>query len=277
MTDPIVIAALSGGGAKSAAHVGALKALEERHLQPAHYVGTSMGAVVGACFAAGLSYDDVLHGITTISRSDVASLSASVLMGPFAPGLLRSEPLKETIAALVPAARFSDLEYPLTVTAVDLQSGKLVLFGEGGHQHIPLVDALYASCALPVYYPPARIGDRLYVDGGLRSVLPLDVAGRFDPDVIFAVSIGPSLYTEPRSDGSLTPALLRAHNEALRVLMAVQTEEEIGRWKSARAELVLVQPHLGAPATFALANVVEFIEEGYRSACRALAASQTLS
>ncbi|HXV86367.1 MAG TPA: patatin-like phospholipase family protein, partial [Gemmatimonadales bacterium] len=58
-----VAVVLSGGGAKAAAHVGALKALEERELTPSRYVGTSMGAVVAACFASGLDYDTVLKRV----------------------------------------------------------------------------------------------------------------------------------------------------------------------------------------------------------------------
>lgn len=265
-----VVAVLSGGGAKAAAHVGAIKALLERGITPAHYVGTSMGAVVAAAFASGLSYTDLLKRITSIGRGDVASVSPGVLLGPFAPSLLRAAPLRRTIGRLVPARRFEELSTPLTVTTVDVQSGELLLLGAGGQLQIPLVDALYASCALPLYYPAGRIGDRLCIDGGMRAVLPLDVAGVFNPDVVFAVDAGPSFCADPPEREPAVPAMVRAHSAALRILMAAQVDHEVARWRNGSVSLVLVQPKRQRQATFALDSVVTYVEEGYRAASREL-------
>ncbi len=264
---------MSGGGAKAAAHVGAHRALDERGLRPAQYVGTSMGAVIAACFASGLDYDDVLRRITAITRRDVASPSPSLLLGPFAASLLRAEPLRETIRRLVPAQRFADLETPLTVTAVDTVTGELTLFGAGGRDRVPLEDALYASCALPIYYPPAAIGDRRYADGGLRAVLPLDAARALAPDVVFAVMVGPSFYDQPPDDPAPLPPFLRSHNQAMRILMAAQTEEALSRWKAGDIPLVLVRPPLDRQATFDVGSAVRYVEEGYAHAMGALDAA----
>lgn len=265
-----VVCVLSGGGTKAAAHVGAMKALTERNLAAMHYVGTSMGAVIAACFASGLSYPEVLKRITSVSQSDVAAFSPGLLLGPLASSLLRAEPLKQTIGELVPAQSFSELVVPLTVTAVDAGSGELVLFGAGGRSRVPLVDALYASCALPVYYPPQRIGDRVYVDGGMRAVLPLDVAAAFDPDLLFAVDAGPSLYSEPSEKEPRVPPMVRAHSGAMRILMAAQAEEAIARWRNGPVPLILVRPTREREATFSVRHVVHYVEEGYRAASRSL-------
>ncbi len=266
-----LVSVLSGGGAKAAAQIGALRALEDRGLTPSHYVGTSMGAVVAACFASGLSYADVLRRITAVTRRDVAALSPGAILGLFADSLLRDEPLRDTIARLVPARQFADLRIPLTVTAVDARNGELVLFGVGGRSRVSLIDALYASCALPMYYPPAVIGDREYLDGGLRAVLPLDVAAQFDPDLVYAIMVGPSLLDVPRENGSRMPAMVRVHNTAMRILMASQTEAVVNRWKQARVPLILVRPQLEQEATFAVDSAVRYVEHGYRAAMRALA------
>jgi NTE family protein len=264
---------LSGGGAKTAAHVGALRALADQDLSPAHFVGTSMGAVIAACFASGLPYEEVVQRVSTVSRKDVAALSPKVVLGPFADSLLRETPLRETIATLVPARTFDELEIPLTVTAVDLDTGELVLFGAGGEQ-VSLVDALYASSALPVYYRPAVIGERRLGDGGLRAVLPLDVAGTFQPDTIFAVSVGPS-FSEREAAARSAPGLLGVHNNAMRILMAAQEEAAISKWQQDGAvRLVVVRPQVDSRATFAVENVVRYIEEGYRAAYRALSERQ---
>jgi NTE family protein len=265
-----LICVLSGGGAKAAAQVGALRALEDRGLVPHHYVGTSMGSVVAACFASGLSYAEVLKRITSVSRRDVAALNPGALFGLFAESLLRDEPLRETIASLVPARRFEDLTTPLTVTAVDADNGQLVLFGAGGRSRVPLLDALYASCALPLYYPPGAVGDRRFLDGGLRAVLPLDVAATFDPELVYAVMVGPSLFDAPQENGTRMPAWVRVHNTAMRILMAAQTEALIAKWKQGSVPFVLVQPRLGQEATFAVDSSVHYVEEGYRAASRAL-------
>ena len=140
-----VICVLSGGSAKGAAHVGAIRALQDWDLRPSHYVGTSIGAVVGACFASGLSYDEVLRRISTVTRRDVAVLSPRAVLGVFATSLFQGRAWRETIETLVPAESFDELETPLTVTAVDGESGDLVLFGAGGRSHVTLADALYAS------------------------------------------------------------------------------------------------------------------------------------
>ncbi len=265
-----VVAVLSGGGAKAAAHAGAMRALEEWNLKPAHYVGTSMGAVVAAMFACGLGYDEVLKRMLLISRNDVATPSASLFLGPFATSLLSGKKLKQAIRDLVPADRFAELETPLTVTAVDSHTGQLALFGEMGFERVSLVQALYASCALPIYYPPATIEDREFVDGGLRAVLPLDVAKALEPDLIVASEAGPSFFADPVEPTLPVPPMITAHNESMRILMAAQTEETIARWRNGPVPLVLVRPRLGQGATFALSSVVAYVEEGYRTAQRAL-------
>jgi NTE family protein len=264
-----VVAVLSGGGAKTAAHVGALKALEEWGFVPGHYIGTSMGAVMAACYASGLTYDEVLVRVAHVSRKDVARISPLAVLGAFSPALLRGDPLRQTIAALVPARRFDELKTPLTVTATDAASGQLVLFGAGGWSDVSLVDALYASCALPVFYPPAQIDGRDFVDGGLRAVLPLDLVEQFDPDLIFAVNVGPVLDGSAAQETFL-PAMVRAHDVSTRILMAEQIADTIERWRHSRVPLILVEPEL-APGTFAVGNALTHVEEGYRTAYRELA------
>jgi NTE family protein len=270
VTDGGLTVVLSGGGAKTAAHVGALRALEERGVRPSRFVGTSMGAVVGAAFAAGLTYDDVLQRVLALSRRDIARVSWTLLMGPYATSLLQPDRLRRTIELLVPARRFSQLGTPLTVTAVDAATGELVLFGDGGDTRAPLVDALTAACSLPVFYPPTVIGGRELVDGGLRSVLPLGVAAAFEPRVIVGVRVGPSFRAHPATAGAVVPPLLQAHNRAMRTLMAAQTDAEISRWRNAAVPLILIEPEVHQAATFAIGKVVAYVEEGYRRAVEAM-------
>ena len=265
-----VVCVLSGGGAKGAAHVGAVQAMAEHGLAPSHFVGTSMGAIIGAMFAGGLSYEGAVRRITGLSRKDVAQLAPGAVLGPLGRSILKEQPLRDTIARLVTAKRFDDLVVPLTVTAVDVVTSELVLFGAGGRWDVPPHDALYASSALSVYYPPAVIGGRAYLDGGLRAVLPLDAAASLDPELVVAVYTGPQATGEQKGRPGQY-GLLKAHDTAMRIMMAVQAEDAIARW-NARAPLVLVRPNVGAGATFKVADALKYVEEGYRAASAALAA-----
>jgi NTE family protein len=263
-----VVCVLSGGGAKGAAHVGAVKAMGELGLAPAHFVGTSMGAMIGAMFASGLSYEAAVQRITGLSRRDVAQLAPGAVLGPLGRSILKEQPLRQTIARLVPATRFDDLAVPLTVTTVDLATSELVLLGAGGRWDVPLHDALYASSALSVYYPAAVIGGRAYADGGLRAVLPLDAAAALDADLVVAVYVGPQVVQE-RQGRPGPHGLLAAHDTAMRIMMAVQAEDAIARW-NARAPLLVIRPDVDARATFKVGDALRYVEEGYRAASKAL-------
>ena len=166
-----VVGVFGGGGAKSLACAGAWKALAEASLTPSHLVGTSMGAVIAAAFASGASYDDVVIAARSLSRRDVAPLDPiALLKGAFAGSILKAQGPRRAIERLVPATRFEQLKSPLTITATDLDSGELLLFGTGGRSDLPLHDALYASCALPLYFPPLSLDGRRLADGGLREI-----------------------------------------------------------------------------------------------------------
>ncbi|HNT71870.1 MAG TPA: patatin-like phospholipase family protein, partial [Methanothrix sp.] len=78
-----------------------------------------------------------------------------------------------------------DPHYSPFSSPADLDTGELIVFGDGG-EDVPLADALFASCALPVFYPPVQLLGRRLADGGLRGVVPLDVAARFPADRVIA-------------------------------------------------------------------------------------------
>jgi len=265
---------LSGGGAKAAAHAGALGALTEAGLVPTHLVGTSMGAVIGACFAAGLGRDEILDRVAMIGTRGIVRAPWAPFGGLWLRSLLRGEPLRDGIAALVPARAFDELKIPLVVTAVDLDTGALVRFGPGG-ESVPLVEALWASCALPVFYPPVAMGGRRLVDGGLRGVVPFEAAADLPADLVVAVDVGPG-FDEPAAPAASYPALVGLHNDMTGVLMAALTAAELARWRAepGRAELVYVRPRVERSATFRVDRAREYAVEGHRATTTALAARE---
>ena len=267
MTGRRVTVVLSGGGVKAAAHLGAVRALTEAGLHPTRYVGTSMGAVMAAALAAGATPEAILERARGIRRRDVARLSAVALVqGVFAPALLHDEPLRQTIARLVPLERFDQMAVPLTVTAADLDTGEEVRFGIGGEE-APLMEALYASCALPLWYPPAQLNGHRLADGGLRGPLPLSTAAAFEADLVIAVDAGPGFDALPSTGRMAPPAFLKAHLDALGVMMAFATEMELDLWRlsPARPRLVYVRPAVERGATFAVGQFAHYETEGYQT------------
>ncbi len=265
MTSRRVVAALSGGGAKAAAHVGAMRALAEAGLAPTRYVGTSLGAVIGAGFAAGLSPDQILERLAGAGKAGIARTALAPLAGLYLRSLMRPEPLRRAIEAFIPARRFSDLALPLTVTAVDLDTGAQVLLGAGG-EDVPLIDALMASSALPMFYPPVEIDGRRLADGGLRGVVPLEAAA-VDADRVVAVDIGAG-FDDEAAGPSPYPSLVRAHNDAMGILMAANTELSLAVWRAdpGRPPLIYIRPRVERNATFRMDRVRAYADEGYRAA-----------
>jgi predicted acylesterase/phospholipase RssA len=271
MTPERVTVVLSGGGAKAAAHIGALKSLAAQGLRPTRIVATSMGAVFGATVAAGLTPEQALERALGVRAGDIGRPDPlALLRGVWAPAILKGDRLRHVLEQLVPARRFDQLWVPLTVTATDLESGALVPFGAGG-QDAPLLDVLYGACALPVFFPPAIIAGRRYADGGLRAVLPLEMALTPTPDLVVAVDIGPGF--DETGAPAKQPALVAAHDEATRILMAGNTALTVALWRATagRPPLVYVRPHVERGATFRADLTRRYAEEGERAATEALA------
>src|SRR5437879_5751200 len=267
-----VVAVFGGGGAKSIACAGAWRALSEAGLTPSHLVGTSMGAVIAAAFASGATYDEVVIAGRSLSQRDVARVDPLALVkGAFATHLLKPAGLRGVIERFVTATQFGQLRIPLTITATDLDSGELVLLGphpltpsplrgEGEERElvslgemVSLHDALYASCALPLYFPPLALDGRRLVDGGLRAVLGLEPAARIPADLVIAIHVGPGFdEPAPRPSTGFPPALVRAHGEAIRVMMAAQVDRLIADWPRNAARLLVVRPVAEREAPFAV-------------------------
>jgi NTE family protein len=262
---------LSGGGAKTAAHLGACRALREAGFEPTWYVGTSMGAVIAAGLASGVANDELLERMADVGARGIVRDPLAPVAGLFLRSLLKPGPLRSAIEALVPVRRFADLTVPLTVTAVDLDTGELVLFGAGA-QTAPLVDVLCASCALPMYYPPVVIDGRRFGDGGLRCVVPLEPAAELDVELVLAVDVGPGFDLPAPAEIARVPAMVRAHDDAVGILMAANSESQLALWRAdpRRPPLVYVRPRTERNATFRVDRVREYANEGRRATREAL-------
>lgn len=159
--------ALGSGAARGLAHIGVLKVLEENGIRVDVLAGTSIGALIGALFAAGVPVRQMEQVALEIDWRKLAKLMDPVI--PFS-GLTDTRKLISFIKDLLPVRSFEELDRPLAVTATDINTGEAVIIKQGD-----LVEALRASLAFPGIFSPATFGQRVLVDGGLCKPMPTDV------------------------------------------------------------------------------------------------------
>ena len=175
--------ALSGGGARGLAHIGVLKELQNAGIQIDFMAGTSMGGVIAASYAAGLAppeIEEIASSVGTISN--LAQLIDPTLLKK---GILKGDKVTKLFNGYLGEKSFEDLEIPLTVTAVDLNSNQEIRISDG-----LIADALRATISIPgIFVPVEKDGMRL-VDGGLLNNLPVDIVRDMGADIILAVDVG---------------------------------------------------------------------------------------
>ncbi len=159
--------ALGGGGAKGLAHILMLEALDETGVRPCRMAGTSIGAVMGMLYAAGLSGRDIRALFEEVVITEwLGFLDPDLGRG----GLVDTGDFMAFVQGEIQQTSFDELEIPLEVVAADLWARKQVVFEEG-----PLLPAVKASMALPGLFTPVRHAGRVLVDGGLVNPVPYDL------------------------------------------------------------------------------------------------------
>lgn len=263
-----VIVVLGGGGLKGLAHVGAWRAVVESGAEIAEVVGTSIGALVGACVAGGSPLAELERRARSLRRADIVVLNRWTLLlnGIRQPAVFQAEPFRDFIRSVLPVERFDQLGMPCSMNAVDLESGEELWFGAGGLTDVPLADAVYASSALPLFYPPATVRQRRLADGGIADALPLDRARARGADRIIAIDVGAG----PRKDAldTVSKGLVAIHHRVYDIMNYRRKRLRLDAWEG--PELVYVRPNLDGYSTFDFASTAYFLEEGYRATAEAL-------
>ncbi|WP_374411695.1 patatin-like phospholipase family protein [Hydrogenophaga sp.] len=275
---PKVALVLSGGGARGLAHVGVLKVLEEARVPVDMIVGTSMGAIVGGLYAAGMDPGEL--------ADEVGGLDWGGLFQRSEPRQNLSQRLKEEDFEMAPLielgfrdgefrlptgavstralevllrrytlatrhmATFDGLPTPFRAVATDMETGEAMVLDHGD-----LAGALRASMSVPGVFSPLEINGRLLGDGGLVNNLPVDVARRMGADVIIAVNIG-----TPLAGRDTLGTLLGVTTQMVNIL----TEQNVKRSiESLSPRDLLLAPPLGTISSADFGRGKELMDIGY--------------
>ena len=187
--------ALSSGGARGLAHIGVIQVLEENGIEVDVIAGCSMGAYIGAVWAYG--YDG--KAMEQLAREVEHRWGLLELLDPFIlprQGFLRGEKVKRRLKKSIGDVHFSELIRPLRIVATNLSTLERAVFSSG-----EVAAAVHASSAIPGACAPVKLGEEVYVDGGIADPLPVDVLEELDIERIIAVNTIP------------TPAYLRCRQE----------------------------------------------------------------
>lgn len=171
--------ALSGGGAKGFAHLGALALLEEKGLKPDLIIGTSVGSIMGVLYADGYTPSEIKKLFTGREFSEFAEIQVPKS------GLFSSRRFRNFLNKHLRAKTFEELQMPLIVVATDLDNGQSVEFSSGS-----LVDAVLASSSIPILFNPVFIDGICYVDGGIFRNFPVANI-RYYCDMVIGVNVSP--------------------------------------------------------------------------------------
>ena len=258
---------LGGGGLKGFAHIGVLKALAELGHKPSVLAGTSIGSLIAAAYATGMPIDDMAERARKLRRRDLFRLNRLrfVLERTNASALYQGAPLREVCASVIKDMTFEELATPLLVNTVDLQRGSPVVWGLPGLKNVSVLDAVYASCALPGFYPPGMVGERTCVDGGVVDNLPVNVAS-YGMDAVIAVDTGSSalLRKADIAQNGFTAIYMRAATTMMHALQLYP----LASWTT--PPMILIRPRIAHIGWFSFTQADELMEAGYLAAMEAL-------
>ncbi len=268
LPDPLWLV-LGGGALKGLAHFGVWRAIQETEVRVAGIVGTSIGAIVGAGLAAGRDVEALVSEAVELERGEIVRPDMRVLLplGVRRQSAFHGETLKRFIRRFAGEMTWEGLEIPFATNAVDLGTGRAVWFGHGGEQGVSVSDAIYASSALPILYPPLERDGRYLVDGGLLDTLPIHRAVELGAGSVIAVNAGAG----PEADAeAVVRHGLVGLNQRMFVIMSEQRRRQVLS-SDFEVPVTLIRPNLDGEDGFDFSRVEYFIEEGYRAARAALA------
>jgi NTE family protein len=239
--------ALGGGAVFGAAHVGVLRAIEEKNIDISYISGTSIGALVAALWAFGIGWEKIAGLAKDTKWLDISSVSLSKC------GILSNRGIRKLINENIGDSTFEDAKIPLAMIATDISNGEKVVLRKGN-----VADAVMASACIPGVFIPVEINDRLLVDGGIVENIPLSPLEEMGAKYIIGVDLNSNhQYQKPKN---IIEVMLNSFHFTLKAAAKLQTEE---------ADLLL-QPDLSGYNRIDLDQVDNLIDIGYKLAMEKL-------
>ena len=264
---PRTVLVLGGGGMKGMAHIGVLKALARLQIPVDEVIGTSIGAVIGAMFAAGHQVPELLEMVGDLSRKDYFRLNLLKFLtrGYRTVSLYQGRNFHAFLQGHFGDQTFADLALPFFCNALSLTTGAQRYFGLPGMDQVPVADAVYASSCLPGIFEPLALGGDFLIDGGIAETLPLRLARTRKADLILAVDLSIREYGTTRPwKPSLPHVLFRAFE------IAEESLNEFNLHLHGGNDIVLMKPKVGHLGIFDFEDLDEIVALGEREALEVL-------
>jgi NTE family protein len=267
---PKIGLALGGGGARGLAHIGVLKVLQREQIPISVITGTSMGGIVGAMHAVGMSPEQMEAEAT--KRGEIGQMFKLIDLRLVGSGLLGGKRIKKMLIEMLGAeTTFADLRLPFAVISTDYNSGREVVLKDGN-----VADAVRATMSVPGVFEPVEIGGYKLLDGGVLDNVPVGVARDLGAEKVIAVDVLPNFrLNQPGQDPIVPPLKTRKVPKAYRqlwhvelVMIAALTEFRLRE----SAPDVIIRPDLPVDMDLLLSfdRPQEAIECGVQAAAAAL-------
>ena len=266
---PHTVLVLGGGAMRGMAHIGVIRALIEARIEIDAIVGTSIGALIGARWASGASLQDLETDAAGVTEQSVLkrNLKTYVLGGVAQAALYDGEHYRDLIQRIIAPATFASLVRPLRVNALSLRNGDERWFGSGADCTLGLVDAVYASGALPLVFPPIILPDGdIVVDGGLKTMVGLFEAIRWGARRVIAIDVSDVISTDDVA--WQRQGLIGIHGRVVQIL----AEPQRATIQAARGRVptLHIRPPVNQWPSFTFTATKELIEAGYEAVKSAL-------
>lgn len=242
-----VAVVLGAGSSRGFAHVGVLKVLESNQIPVHMIVGTSAGSFVGSLYAYGYNSFQLQKMCFSLEKGDIIDLTIPDN------GFVKGEKLEDYINKSVNNTPLEKMRTPFYVVATNLGNGQEVVFGTGNTG-----TAVRASCAIPGVFRPVKIGDQMYIDGGVVSPVAVDAARRQGADIVIAVDVSSTI--EGVQPESTIDTLLQAISIMYSKLSAAQLS---------KADVVIT-PKVGYIGSSDFSKRHEAVLEGEKAALEAI-------
>jgi NTE family protein len=264
---PRTVLVLGGGGMRGMAHIGVLKAMRTLGIEYDAIVGTSIGALIGAMAAGGLPLERIESHVAALDKTDYfrPNFLKFLLKGTRARSMYRGDTFRSSLERVLPRTTFRDMPVPFFCNAVRLETGGSVFWGTPGFDEIPLVEAVYSSCALPGIFEPYERDGYNYMDGGMVDSVPLRFAKTLGPDLIIAVDLSlKGTFKAPNYKNRVLTTLYRTFEIVEEVLVEQSLHMHVN-WRVA-----LIQPKVGHLSRFDFQSLPEVVERGEKEAIKVL-------